>query len=347
MFEFTRDCFIGVNKIDNLRIKYFELVKLLTSEDLSQNSILKLEMVLERLSEYAGSLSEDQMAVFIELADRLVADVESAERFCLNEGVSQIVNKVCIDRSKALKIFLLLMKNGHHLEVVPAKMLQTLFDFTLPIEIWRVIQEYSFPQKNTWEYWFFQMLPENKINEELYSLMIEYLEEDTDKLLKSSPYRNMRFLDKFTTIHSEVYVSAARIIFRKREYSSFIVSIYFSLLFHENTYTPQELKRFFETDLELLRDIYMWMASYDSTFDYKGSFLAEYITIDDSWINAYATICSDIIMNDCDRDHHQINVPVSPDIAPDPRTLFRGRKQIAALVLYLCTQKQSSLHERH
>ena len=262
----------------------------------------------ERLSEYAGSLSEDQMAVFIELADRLVADVESAERFCLNEGVSQIVNKVCIDRSKALKIFLLLMKNGHHLEVVPAKMLQTLFDFTLPIEIWRVIQEYSFPQKNTWEYWFFQMLPENKINEELYSLMIEYLEEDTDKLLKSSPYRNMRFLDKFTTIHSEVYVSAARIIFRKREYSSFIVSIYFSLLFHENTYTPQELKRFFETDLELLRDIYMWMASYDSTFDYKGSFLAEYITIDDSWINAYATICSDIIMNDCDRDHHQINV---------------------------------------
>ena len=261
----------------------------------------------ETLSQYAESLSEDQLVAFIELADRLAADIESSERFCINDGVSQIVNKLCIDKSKALIIFQLLMEKGHHLEVFPVTLYQILFELLSANEIWELIQGQSFPQKNTWEYWFFQMLPENIINEELYSLVMEYLEKDTDKQLKSSPYRSMRFLDKFTAIHREAYVSAARIIFIKKEYSAFIVDIYFSMLFHENVYSPQEVKEFFESDLTLLRDIYMWMASYDSTFDYKGIFLSEYITIDDSWINAYATVCSDKIMNGSDRDYHQLN----------------------------------------
>ncbi len=259
------------------------------------------------ISQYAASLNIDQFEAFIKLADRIASDIEVEERFSVNDGVSQIVDEICLDRSKAISIFILLMKYGHHLSASSAKLFQALFEFLPSKEIWELIQEQTFPQKTDWEYWFFHMLPENAVNEEQYALMLGFLERATEKPIQSSPYRNMRFLDKFIAIHSDVYVLAARIIFRRKEYNAIIVNSYFSLLFYEKLYSPQEVKTLFASDLALLRDIYMWIVSYDTSVDYQGSYLAEYITIDDSWINAYATMLSNRIINESNHSYHQLN----------------------------------------
>ena len=60
-------------------------------------------------------------------------------------------------------------------------------------------------------------------------LLIEFLKSDSDKEIQLSPYRCLRFLDKFEDLNQDIYVVASRIIFDKRAYSPFIVCILFHL----------------------------------------------------------------------------------------------------------------------
>ena len=52
MFNFTKDCFVGVVNIDKKRIEYFETLNYALNEDGSKDYSLKLKNILDRLNSY-------------------------------------------------------------------------------------------------------------------------------------------------------------------------------------------------------------------------------------------------------------------------------------------------------
>ena len=102
-----------------------------------------------------------------------------------------------------------------------------------------------------------------------------------------------------------IYVTASRIIFEKRTYSKFIVEIYFSGLFHEPDYSPEDLIVKYASDMSLLRDIFFFILKNGRLADYKGHFLITFLAIDDSWVDAYAEFVYEKTQDSRDHDYNQ------------------------------------------
>lgn len=68
---------------------------------------------------------------------------------------------------------------------------------------------------------------------------------------------------------------AARLIFAKKDYSPFIVNIYFSLIFNRHHCEPKSVIQKFAKDLQLLEEIYLFESVHDRLADADGAFLKE------------------------------------------------------------------------
>ena len=135
--------------------------------------------------------------------------------------------------------------------------------------------------------------------------LITYLKDDSDKDIKSSSWRKLRFLDKFVIFDKDIYITASKIIFAKREYSRFIVEMYFTLLFDEHWYTPKEVLEIYNDNLKLLRDIYFFMLCNDNMVDLKGTFLLYFLHIEKEWIDDFANHVADNINSERDHDNYR------------------------------------------
>ena len=114
----------------------------------------------------------------------------------------------------------------------------------------------------------------------------------------------LRFLDKFIAIDKEVYVTVSRIILEKKSYNAFIVKMYFAMLFNEYCYTPEEVKNFFSSDLELLKEVFFFTIKNDNMADCRGTFLVEFLTIDESWVDAYADVFCEKIQDGGEHEYY-------------------------------------------
>ena len=101
------------------------------------------------------------------------------------------------------------------------------------------------------------------------------MKDTSDKDITLSSMRDVDFLEKYNVIDELVLIKSCKIILAKKEYSPFIVDIYFDLLFNCHHNTPKEVIQKFNHNLELLEDIYCAVLSYNNHLDYDGQFLKE------------------------------------------------------------------------
>ena len=242
----------------------------------------------DNLLNYADNMSKDEIPCFIKSVALLAERTETRSRYFVLEGAEIIIRKLCHDPDAAWMIFKAIMTDGNEIEFYPDTVLQPLFAERSSQEIWQTLDEQNFTYKNNWQFGFFQVLPEAQVSSSTYELLIEFLKNESDQNIHSSPYRSLRFLDKFERVDPNIYVTASRIIFEKKAYSKFIAVHYFFLLFHESIYSPEEVIRKYAFDMDLLRDIYFFTLKNESLVDYTGRFLTTFLSLDDSWIDAYA-----------------------------------------------------------
>lgn len=264
----------------------------------------------KELCVFADTLREEDIVEFIKMANQIALDSRSKNnnvQYVIEDGVGQILKQLCKDKRKAEKAFIAAMEEASNLSVYPGDMLLALFDIKSAEEIGKLITDYSFDQKNTWKFYYFELIPESMVNENIYRQLLQYLEEKTDEYIVSSHYRNLRFVDKFLCIDENAYVSVSRLIYEKREYSKFIVEIYFTLLFHEHYFSPIELRKLFESDITLLKDIYFFMLKNSDMDDLEGVFLTDFLRINDEWLDAYIDVFIDKLKNDRQHDYEHFN----------------------------------------
>lgn len=196
-----------------------------------------------------------------------------------------VAKEFCNDSEKTKMMINAVMENSETLEIYPGVMMTSLFKTMSAKELFDLINAKDYIYKNKWKFYYFELIPEEMVDEYIFNELITYLKDDSDKDIKSSSWRKLRFLDKFVIFDKDIYITASKIIFAKREYSRFIVEMYFTLLFDEHWYTPKEVLEIYNDNLKLLRDIYFFMLCNDNMVDLKGTFLLYFLHIEKEWIH--------------------------------------------------------------
>lgn len=201
-------------------------------------------------------------------------EFKDGHHYDINKGLDIALLHVCNDKKLFVSIVSFAIQNGNTEYLSPSMIVSKLFELLSPLEIIKMIHEIESPsQQNIWEYTFYHELPEMFITQSIVDDFYLFLSnQDDDKIVKTS-YRDILFLKKYEKIDSNIVLNSAKMIFAKKEYSDFIVRIYFCMLFNPYCASPQEVISLFEKDIEFLEDLYLWFEENDDNHDYDGEYL--------------------------------------------------------------------------
>lgn len=264
-------------------------VYLMLSERYHKNGISYEESIQIRkdnIKSYAKALDINHLEKNVIIFNDIVKQLPN-EEWCINDGVGIFLDYLSYNKAKYLKFIELYIEKGENLNVYPGPIIKQLFYFMGIEATFEFINSNEFVQKNKWEFAFFESLELDVLNNYWSNAFLEYLEKDSDKDIKKSSYRNLKFLDKYATVDSDIYIKAIKVINNKFKYSPFILSIYLHLFFNENVFKPDELLNMFTDDLNLLQEIYFKLISYDNHIDYSGIYIKTFVELDKSWIEQY------------------------------------------------------------
>ena len=241
------------------------------------------------ISEYGKNISASDIKSLVQRMNNILSDIlVKRDPYSINQGFELLVQQ--FDEGCMQEFIREFIQYGENISISPWIVLAPLNKSMDTAQLLSFIKQADFPQKNEWLFSFFVTLPEEKVNADILQEFLIFLKSDSDKTINSSPYRSLKVLDKFLKIDPNIYPVACAIIFEKRYYSSFIVKIYFELLFYEQVYTPKELLFLFQKDIELLQSIYFYMLKENVHNDLKGVFLIEFLSLGESWIQKYSEI---------------------------------------------------------
>lgn len=196
------------------------------------------------------------------------------------------------------------IKNNTPNNLHPYHLVNNLFSLLSDLEVYEIIISEEYSQKNVWIYAYYHELPPELITEKHLQGLYDFLKDTSDRDITSSSMRDVDFLEKYNVIDKLALIEGCKIILDKKEYSSFIVDIYFGLLFNYHHNTPKEVIQKFNCNLELLEEIYCAMLSYDNPHDYNGQFLKEIYSARPSIMDKYIDY---LINRDSFRDHQEKN----------------------------------------
>lgn len=169
----------------------------------------------------------------------------------------------------------------------PYHLIDILFSLLSDAEVYKIIISEEYSQKNAWVYAYYHELPLELITEKHLNGLYDFLKDTSDRDITSSSMRDVDFLEKYKVIDEQSFIEGCKIILTKKEYSPFIVDIYFGLQFNYHHNSAKEVIQKFDCNLELLEEIYCTMLSYDNHHDYNGHFLKEIYLVRPSILDKY------------------------------------------------------------
>jgi hypothetical protein len=277
--------------IEKLTGKLWELYQLF------ENNIVSSELEYEdyetqrrsRIIDYGKKLSKSEINDWVQSINEILSDnAIDHDVYAINEGIELVVQQ--FEEDCLYEFLNALIQFGTNISIRPWTVLKALNKSRNSLLLLSSLQEADFPQKNDWLFYFFDTLPEGKINSKMLKKFLCFLKSDSDKSINSSPFRSLRVLDKFICIEPNIYPISCSVIFEKRKYSNFIVKIYFKLLFQDQVYSPKELLSLFQSDMNLLQEIYFYMLRVDEFADYTGTFLQVFLSQGEIWLQKYSEV---------------------------------------------------------
>lgn len=137
-------------------------------------------------------------------------------------------------------------------------------------EIWSIVSSLPDCCKNTWQYYYFVLLPVQFADAEHLHSWYGFLDDDSDKYIISSNRMDLFFLKKFYSIDKEVIVKSYEKIMKKHNSSELIVKCYLAPLFNPYIDRVDEVIEIFNGKYELLCQLYLMNLSLKNNEDYNG-----------------------------------------------------------------------------
>lgn len=193
----------------------------------------------------------------------------------VGSGLMKAIQYFLQDRHQFIKIAKKIIKSGVSQEISEIYITSTLFTFLSPEEVKEMIQYAPKETIDFWLYSYFHELPPDNIDRAKVENLYTYFKCDYDRNIHRSSFRNLKFLGKYETIDPDVVVKVSTLIFAKKEYSPFIVNLYFSHFFNRYVYEPNNILQKFIGAHRLLEQIYLFESRYGQGVDFDGAFLKE------------------------------------------------------------------------
>lgn len=249
----------------------FTLYKTFGKVDDDDLSYLERNDELQRIvEEYVSHLNREDFYRIIDFFCDSKVDLNYYNNNAINSAFEYVLNNkdYYLD---ALKYYF--NKQYKHSTINPYTQISLMFGVYSDSEIWSLLLDIPDSIRNTWQYYYFEALPDKFIDSEHLQKWYEFLKDDSDKYLSNSGYRNILFLKKYNSIDNEAIIKSCRIILSKRNYSEFIVKIYTDLLLNPLPKSVQETIKIFEGNYDLLSELYLFNISQRRQEDYHGVLL--------------------------------------------------------------------------
>ncbi len=288
---------------EKMNVKYNEkLAELMTGNEwdlyqLLENDFMSSDLEYEEyekkrnmlISEYGKNILESDIPSLVQRMNHIMSDISvKHDSYSINQGFELIVRQ--FDAAGMQEFMYAFIQYGGNISIRPHVVLESLNKSMDSVQLISFIKQADFPQKNEWLFYFFETLPDEKVVPMMLQELLLFLRSDSDKTINSSSYRSLRFLDKFFCIEPNIYPVACATIFEKRHYSPYIVEIYFELLFRDQIYMPKEVLSLFQSNIDLLKEIYFYMIRRRRLDDLNGTFLIEFLSLGEEWIQKYSEV---------------------------------------------------------
>ena len=218
--------------------------------------------------------AENQLSVFNEMIGIYTDRYNASKRdsYDLSDGLMDAINYMLADKENCLQAAELVVRSSAIDGLGTCHIISKLFELLQPEEVEALLRCAPIETLDIWLYAFYREYPNEMINNSVLVNMYNYLEKDYDRQIHLSEIRRLDFLKKYEKEDPCVFVNGAKRILAKKEYSPFIVQIYFDSLFNPYTTKPLEVMDWFKSDISLLEEIYSFECYYDSNTDHDGAF---------------------------------------------------------------------------
>ena len=218
------------------------------------------------------------------LSDQLVKEAS----YDINSGLETIVKQ--FNELKLKEFINAFIHNGEYISISPNVVIYPLNQKSNSLELLALIKIADFPQKNDWMFSFFETLPKIKITYSILDELLSFLKNDSDREGVSSKYRNLKFLDNYLSLESNIYPMVSSIIYEKKRSCETRLYLYFELLFHEDLYSPSDLIERYKGDLDILQEIYFFVLKNIEYTDMNRSFFTAFSSLSESWLQKYSDV---------------------------------------------------------
>lgn len=175
---------------------------------------------------------------------------------------------------------------------------KVLFSMIAPKEVLKLLSNCHPNHRNEWLFAYYHEIPQCFINQEELDRLYEFLMDESDRNIQSCSCRDIDFLNKYLSVDDNVIITATKIILKKKEYSPFMVNIYFDSQFDERHIRPNDVVQKYVRDIKLLEEIYLCVVEKGQFVDYSGDFLHELFITDKSFIKEYSRWFVKMVEND-------------------------------------------------
>ena len=242
----------------------------------------------DNIRQYIASAS-DRIGAFKEILQLYMESVELDNRYAyeISSSVNIALRFLSHDKHTYLACVTMFVSCNNTAGIDCLNIVENMFKFLSPQKVLAILEKSPENQRTTWLYAYYHVIPQEFIDERELQGLYSFLDDDSDQSITTCSYRDILFLDKYLTIDENAILTASNIILKKKEYSTFMVCIYFGLLFNEHHIQPNEVIKKFARDIKLLEQIYLCVIENDKCTDCRGLFLHELFHADKSFIKEY------------------------------------------------------------
>ena len=228
----------------------------------------------QAINDYISNCDFEMFKKLIDICSEIFEE-DNYSSLKIKEGLEIVFDAIFSKKDWYVDAVKYYLKKNTPYNLYPYDIIKKLFVLLLDSEVYKIIVDEKYSQRNLWLYAYYHELPPNQIRKKHLKGLYDFLKDTSDKKDTLQSIRGVDFLEKYKVIDEQAFLEGCKIILEKREYSLRVVNNYFCLLFNYYRNKPKEVINKFNKNLELLEEIYFAILSYDNNVDHDGKFLKD------------------------------------------------------------------------
>ncbi len=232
-------------------------------------------MQKEGVKQYIGQKGIDGLIQMINLCKQYSS---SDDTWGVSNGLRYAFEEIECQQDDYVKAVECYIEQDTPLQLHPRPFIEIMFAFCSTDIVQRIIWDKDFNQKNAWQFAYFEAYPSEQITTETVDALYTYFLDTSDRSVTSSSLRDPWFVVKYEHVDPNAFITVAKLILQKFDYSPFMGSVYSALLFNKHHHSPKEVIARFSGEYELLQAIYLRTIHRNAiTTDARGVFARAFI----------------------------------------------------------------------